>query len=743
MDTDAKKQKSQDTNSGVVSDIQSPLTGSDNVMVDSTPQINPVSDAPVTLKNTSNFSTSVQTKSMKNDQQVPVSKPSSDTSTKPPDVEDTQLQDQDIVKDARQTLVDAGSAPTTPKEKTPDAQPDKKSDPLSAISVEDFQGKTIADILQEKGELNPEQVKEMKYELASQMGSEEEILKQKGWVTEDDIIRAKAASYGIPFVDLTAFDIQAETVTKLPYDLAKAHRAIVFDEDGEYFHIGMEDPLDIQRVRFLESILKRRVKVYFASKGDIQSILDTRYAGHMESEVTEAVEEVGEGVMEIKESIQDIGQVDESIASAPVARIVNMMLEYAVKFKASDIHIEPREKRMVIRFRINGIMMERLQLPMKLIPSVVSRIKILSDLKIDEHRVPQDGRFQIRVGKKEVDLRVSIMPTVHGEKVVIRLLEKGAGLMKLEETGLRGSGYKLYREGLNNTQGIILVTGPTGSGKTLTLASSLTILNKPDVNIMTLEDPVEIKVDGVNQIQVNSEVGLSFSKGLRSTLRQNPDIIMVGEIRDEETVELAIQAALTGHLVLATLHTNSASGALPRLLDMNVEPYLITSTVNLIVGQRLVRTICERCKESYKASPELVKEIHKGLAGLKGFDRYSYPKRDNTLAQAGKISTTNADQVPPSEVQKQKQAQGPEEITLYRGKGCNKCDGTGYSGRIGIFEVLRVSDKIAQLIMEHRSSNSIEKQAIEEGMITMIQDGYMKALEGVTTLEEVMRVQKK
>jgi type IV pilus assembly protein PilB len=612
------------------------------------------------------------------------------------------------------------------------------------MSKQDFKGRTIAEILREKGKIKEEQFKEIKFDLANKKGSEEDLIKSKGWVEEEEIVKAKAASYGIPYVDLKEVETKREILMKLPYEAARSHRAIFFKDEPNVAHVGMVDPLDIQRVNFIENILQKNVKPYFANATDVKSILDTKYAGRMESEVTEAVEEVGEGVIQIQEGLKDISEVESTIANAPVARIVNMILEYAVKFRASDVHIEPREKKLGVRFRINGIMMERLQLPLKLVASIVSRIKILSNLKIDEHRVPQDGRFQIRVGDKEVDLRVSVMPTINGEKVVIRLLEKGGGLMKLENTGMRGSGYKVYREALAATQGILLVTGPTGSGKTQTLASSLLILNKPDVNIVTLEDPVEIKVDGVNQIQVNSEVGLSFSKGLRSVLRQDPDIIMVGEIRDEETAELAVQASLTGHLVLATLHTNSASGALPRLLDMHIEPYLLTSTVNVIVGQRLIRTVCEKCKESYEASPEIVKNIHKVMAGLAGFDMYSFPKNENSMASPGQVNTTDPGKIPPSELEKQQQVKKlDQKVMLYRGKGCSQCNNTGYAGRVGIFEVLKVSEKIAQLIMEHRSAGNIEKQAIQEGMITMLQDGFMKALEGVTTIEEVLRVQKK
>ena len=620
---------------------------------------------------------------------------------------------------------------------------DEKLNFKSGITEEDYKGKTIAEILKELGKLKQDQYAQIKYEIANRTGKEEDVLKEKGWVSDEDIVRAKAASYGIPFVDLSDIEIPRKTLTKLPFTIAQTHQAIAFEEGPDSVSVGMVDPLDIQRVSYIRNVLNKDIKTFFASPDDVEMVLDTKYAGKMEADVTEAVEEADEGIVEIKEGIRDIKEIEDTIASAPVARIVNMMLEYAVKFKASDIHIEPRDKRLIVRVRINGIMMERLQLPLSLVPPVVSRIKILSDLKIDEHRVPQDGRFQIRVDEKEADIRVSVMPTVHGEKVVMRLLEKGGDLMRLEDTGMRGVSYKRYRSALDITQGIILVTGPTGSGKTQTLASSLSILNRPDVNIVTLEDPVEIKIDGVNQIQINNDVGLTFSKGLRSVVRQDPDIIMVGEIRDEETAELAVQASLTGHLVLATLHTNSAAGALPRLLDMHVEPYLITSTVNIIVGQRLVRTLCDKCKEAYSPSQDVIKMLHKVLQGLKGFDMYSFNTSASGVSPAGQVSTLDTSKVPAAEVEKQKQARSSQEITLYRSKGCGRCNNTGYKGRTGIFESLKVSDKVSQLIMEHKSASNIEKQGIEEGMITMVQDGFLKALEGITTLEEVLRVQQK
>lgn len=351
--------------------------------------------------------------------------------------------------------------------------------------------------------------------------------------------------------------------------------------------------------------------------------------------------------------------------------------------------------------------------------------------------------MQIVVDNKEIDLRVSTLPTAYGEKVVIRLLMKSSRIPDITESGLRGPGLKLYLNTLSLTRGIVLITGPTGSGKTRTLASSLSRVNREEINIVTVEDPIEIRIPGVNQVQVNPDAGLTFASGLRSILRQDPDVIMVGEIRDEETARLATQASLTGHLVFATLHTNSAAGALPRLLDMQIEPYLISSTVQLVVAQRLVRTVCQHCKEEYEAPVEVVKDIHRVLDGLKGFDLYSYPKNDCPICKPGDVCTHTQEEIA--------NARGGEKpvnntdrlkVKLYRGKGCTKCDDSGYAGRIGIFEVLQVDDKIATMIMEHRSASTIQGVAKENGMIDMVQDGYLKALEGITTIEEVIRVSK-
>jgi len=447
------------------------------------------------------------------------------------------------------------------------------------------------------------------------------------------------------------------------------------------------------------------------------------------------LEDVDVPVTDISEDPTLFSSTD--LSSAPVARIVNSMLQYAVTSKASDIHVEPMEKRVRVRFRINGMMTERLTLPKNLNPAIVSRIKILSNLKIDEKRVPQDGRFPIKIGNTKIDLRVSIMPTIQGEKVVMRLLESETTDITLESTGLRGNAYKIYLDALSVTNGIALITGPTGSGKTRTLACSLIKVNDPKVNIISLENPVEIRIPGVTQVQINPDVGLTFANGLRSVLRQDPDIVMVGEIRDEETAQLAVQASLTGHLVLSTLHTNSAPAAIPRLLDMGIEPYLLASTIRVVVAQRLPGAICSNCIEAYPAQPEVVANILEVMKTAKGFDLIQYLNRvvssKNMQENNGSASVMKAPEIGPD---------GQPIIYLYRGKGCDKCGGSGYSRRIGIFEVLDVNERISRMIMQNVTDADIREAAIENGMLTMIQDGYLKALEGMTTLEEVLRVSK-
>jgi type IV pilus assembly protein PilB len=566
--------------------------------------------------------------------------------------------------------------------------------------------KSLEGILFEQGKLTPDQLSAVKFENINTGKSVEEIIAERGYVDPADLAAARGKLLGIPFVKLGTRSIPAEVLDLVPEPTARKHILIPFAKEGNNLSVAMLDPLDLQVIEFLEKRSKLKVKPFIAEKSDILSSIDEEYRKALGQEVSAALEEVGEVATKIEESMEDISEAEEVIRDAPVARIVSTILEYAVKARASDVHIEPSEKRVRVRYRIDGVLQDRLTLPKKVHDSVISRIKILSDLKIDERRLPQDGRFKIEVAEQKVDLRVSTMPTVFGEKIVIRLLEGAGDIMTFSQLGMGGVSLRRFEAGLLKPHGMILVTGPTGSGKTMTLASALQKLNSARVNIITLEDPVEIQVPGVNQVQVNPEVGLTFASGLRSMVRQDPDIIMVGEIRDTETAELAIHAALTGHLVLSTLHTNSAAGALPRMLDMGVESFLLASTVNVVMAQRLVRKICSKCREEYEASPRVFEDVKRVLGPLFAESKY---------AKKGKL-------------------------TLHKGKGCKACSNTGFVGRTGIFEVMDVTDKITRMILEHKTEREINAQAVEEGMITLVQDGYLKVLEGITTIEEVLRV---
>lgn len=591
--------------------------------------------------------------------------------------------------------------------------------------------------LQNKGLIDEESARKVLLERSRTEKSEDVILRELGIVPDEEIAKAKSEIFGIPFVDLTKTTISESVIAEVPIDNLAKYSAVPFERGQDFVKIALEDPFDIQATQALEQKYPKgtRIQVFITTKEGIKSILDRRVGDMMSSEVTDALEDVDVPVTDISEDPNLFSSTD--LSSAPVARIVNSMLQYAVTSKASDIHVEPMEKRVRVRFRIHGVMTERLTLPKNLNPAIVSRIKILSNLKIDEKRVPQDGRFPIKIGNTKIDLRVSIMPSIHGEKVVLRLLESETADITLESTGLRGNAYKVYVDALSVTNGIVLITGPTGSGKTRTLACSLIKVNDPKVNIISLENPVEIRIPGVTQVQINPDVGLTFANGLRSVLRQDPDVVMVGEIRDEETAQLTVQASLTGHLVLSTLHTNSAPAAIPRLLDMGIEPYLLASTIRAVVAQRLPRKICTDCLEAYPATPEVVANILETMKTAKGFDLIQYLNRasvaKSTQEENGKKSFLKAPEIGPD---------GQPVVYLYRGKGCDKCGGTGYSGRIGIFEVLDLKENISRMIMENVTDANIRDAAIEQGMLTMIQDGYLKALEGITTLEEVLRVSK-
>ncbi len=569
--------------------------------------------------------------------------------------------------------------------------------------------KTFGDILVSMELITPGQKEELHLESVNLGKSETDLVKEKDWVSDKEFAQARAKFLGFPFVELAGKTVPPEILELVPEPTARNYKVIPLDKKAGKLQVAMLDPLDLPAIELLERRSGMNVDPMLAEERDLEAGLERFYGEEkVEAEISEAVEAVApKTTTKIEEQIERMEDADKIIRDAPVSRIVSRLLEYGVKARASDIHIEPQEEQTRVRYRIDGVLRERFTLPRRIHPSIVARVKILSHLRLDEHRVPQDGRLKIEVGDLKVDLRVSVVPSAYGEKVVIRFLEETGNIMSLEELGLFGISLKRIHDAITLPNGIMLVTGPTGSGKTLTLASSISKINEVGVNIVTLEDPVEIKLEGVTQIQVNREVGLNFASGLRSILRQDPDIIMVGEIRDTETAELAVHAALTGHLVFSTLHTNSAAGALPRLLDMGAEPYLLTSTVNAIVAQRLVRTVCKKCKKEFHPPQEMVDEIREAL-GETLFEQ-------NVEKKEGKI-------------------------VFWKGEGCERCEGSGYKGRTGIFEVLKASDSISRLVLEKQPTQAIEDQSIKEGMITLRQDGFLKVLQGKTTPEEVLRV---
>ncbi|PIS17646.1 type II secretion system protein GspE [Candidatus Collierbacteria bacterium CG17_big_fil_post_rev_8_21_14_2_50_45_7] len=537
----------------------------------------------------------------------------------------------------------------------------------------------------------------------------DELIEKSGVVEAEALVKAKAKLYNVSFVSLNELASSPEALAMIPESVAEHYLALPFGYDTKtrLLSVAMKNPLDLQSIAFLEAKSGAKVKPFMAMAGELVEEIPKRYSQGLSAEVSEVLKESVD--YEANHRVLDVQKIGDVIREAPIAKIVATILEFAVKARASDVHIEPLENHTRVRYRIDGILQEKLVLPRKVHEAVVSRIKILAELKIDERRLPQDGRFSFRSDDQEVDLRVSSLPTVDGEKIVMRLLRKTSHIPSLADLGLRGMALKIIEESIKVPHGIVLITGPTGSGKTTTLYSVLHILNTPKVNIVTLEDPVEYQIDGVNQVQINTKAGLSFATGLRSFLRQDPNIIMVGEIRDNETADLAIQASLTGHLVFSTLHTNSSSGALPRLLDMKAEPFLLASSMTCVVAQRVLRKICDNCRESYTPSPIVIEEIKKVLGPL--YDAH-------VTKLAGKP------------------------VTLSRGRKCEQCADTGYKGRMAIFEVLKITEKIGKLILERAPATQIEDVAVGDGMVLMEQDGYIKALEGVTTLEEVMRVAK-
>ncbi len=535
-------------------------------------------------------------------------------------------------------------------------------------------------------------------------------------ITAEELIKLQAYILGVPFVDLSAEQVELAVLQLIPEPLARTHNIVAFRKKANGLEVAMLDPEDLQTIDFLRKKTRLKILPRLTTPASIKHILQ-QYQKSLEAEFGEIIKHEGTGLTALPEGAAESGmagaELEKMAEDLPIVRIVDTLLKHAILQDASDIHIEPVEKEVVVRYRIDGILRDAMTLPKNVQEGLTARIKVLANLKLDEHRLPQDGRFKIETDEYKVSFRVSILPVFDGEKIVMRLLRENVEGLTLEGLGLRGHALELAHQNLKRPVGMLLVTGPTGSGKTTTLYTMMDILNTPAVNISTIEDPIEYRMPRINQTQVKPHIGLTFANGLRSLVRQDPDIIMVGEIRDDETAGLAVNAALTGHLVLSTLHTNSAAGALPRLIDMKVEPFLIASTVNLIMAQRLVRKLCDE-KEQYRLTAEQVETL----------------RRDVDLDSV--LAVLERDRLVPKGTRW-------EEIDFYRPKPSKECE-DGYQGRVGIYEAIAVTQTIRELITRSATADEMEAQARKEGMETMVEDGFAKAVEGLTTIEEVLRV---
>ena len=581
-----------------------------------------------------------------------------------------------------------------------------------ALLTDDIQEKLIK-LLIEEGLVEKSVLDEALEQAASDKRPLFTLLSDEGIVDTELLTHAVAQVSGVPYVNLTGSYIDQDILALLPSDIAERFMSVPLAEVNNRLAVAMIDANNVQAVDYLANRIQRPLKVFMASEDSVRHVL-----GQYKTDLSSV--NVAAEASQQETRTEAAGEIKTIVQDSPISRALSTILEYAVKSNASDVHIEPLEKTLKIRCRVDGVLREIMQLPKSIEPALVSRIKILSNLRIDEHRIPQDGQFAVEVAGKEVDLRIAISPVIWGEQVVIRLLDKSGSSFNLEDMGYAGRALRAIRKGIKRPNGMVLTSGPTGSGKSTSLYALIKEIKDDTVNIVTLEDPVEYKMDGVNQIQVNTEVGLTFASGLRSILRQDPDIVMVGEIRDKETANLAVQAALTGHLVFSTLHTNSAAGVLPRLLDMGIEPFLIASTVNTIIGQRLVRRVASK-RDAYQSSPLETQTIQSTIGHLLPKTAAEMPARAQDLGYKDlPLATQNA-------------------YTLVKGRDSPQTP-RGYSGRAGLYEVMDVTEEIQNLITKEATSGEIERMAITQGMITMRQDGYLKAIQGVTTIEEVNRV---
>ena len=548
-------------------------------------------------------------------------------------------------------------------------------------------------ILIESGLVTPAQFEDSVGEAEEEGKSIESILIEKDLISDSQLGQIEADILGFSYIDLKEQLIPEDILNIIPEGVARKQKIIAFGQDKNDIKLAMNEPDNLEIIEFIQKKNNKKAVPYFATFQDVEEAF-ARYRKELKEEFKDI----------IKKGITEVRGLGRGAREVPIIKIVDTLLQQAYQDRASDLHLEPLEEKTTVRFRIDGILYDIIDLPKDIHDLLITRLKIMAKMRTDEHQAAQDGRFEIMLDSEKVDIRVSIIPISDGEKAVLRLLSRAGRELSLEELGLKGQDFKKLKENIRRPYGMILATGPTGSGKTTTLYAILKILNTREVNIATIEDPVEYSIIGINQIQVNPKTNLTFAEGLKSIIRQDPNIIMVGEIRDEETAGIATNAAMTGHLVLSTLHTNNAATTLPRLLDMKVEPYLISSTVNIAIAQRLVRKICMSCIESYQPAEEELENLREKI-------------------NLNKILNKNH-----------------KKLVLYRGKGCPMCHQTGYRGRIGIFEVLEMKENIKDLVMKNANAGEIEKQAITNGMTTIFEDGIQKALTGITTIEEVLRV---
>ncbi|MBP9697712.1 MAG: Flp pilus assembly complex ATPase component TadA [Candidatus Moranbacteria bacterium] len=541
------------------------------------------------------------------------------------------------------------------------------------------------------------------------------LLLEKNLIKEVELQKTYAYILGFPFVDLSKEAVAIEILQIVPELIAKKYNIVSFEKSGANLKVAMLNPEDLQTIDFIKKKTGLKIIPCLTSRESIQSVL-RQYGRSLEAEFGDIL------TADVKtEANEDDKDLEKVAAGLPVIRVVDTLLKHAILQSASDIHIEPEEKEIHVRYRIDGVLHDAMTLPKDIAAGIVARIKVLSNLKLDEHRLPQDGRFKIEKDDYKISFRVSILPVFDGEKIVMRLLDESSKGLTLEKMGLSGSALEAVHREINKPNGMILVTGPTGSGKTTTLYTVMDILNTPEVNVSTVEDPVEYRMPRVNQTQISSKVGMTFAAALRALLRQDPDIIMVGEIRDQETLEIAMHAAMTGHLVLSTLHTNSAAATLPRMLDMGAEAFLIASTVNVIIAQRLVRRLCPECRLAYTLEKKEVESLEKLYDMETVFEYLKKTPESKKFVESAK---------------------NWEAVTLYKAVGCDQCGGEGYRGRNGIYEVLAMDTNVRKLVTHEATTEELETEARKTGMATMVEDGFLKMVQGTTSLEEVMRATK-